>query len=45
MTPYFLLKRDTKDGPVDIHDTTKRLDGVLKSLGDRGVKIFIMLFR
>lgn len=45
MTPYFLLKRDPKNGPISIHKTVNRLDGILKKLGDRGVKIFIILFR
>lgn len=44
MTPYFMLKRDLQRG-TDIHQTTNRLDGILKKLSDRGVKIFIILFR
>ena len=40
MTPYFLLKR-----PDNINKRTNRLDGVLEKLGERGVKVFILLFR
>ena len=44
MTPYFLLKRDLKKG-ANINDSIYRLDRVLKKIADRGVKIFIILFR
>ena len=40
LTPYFLLKR-----PDNICNRTYRLDGVLQKLGERGVKVFIILFR
>lgn len=40
MTPYFLLKR-----PDNICNRVNRLDGVLQKLGERGVKVFIILFR
>lgn len=40
LTPFFLLKR-----PDDINHKHNRIDAILKKLGDRGVKIFIILFR
>lgn len=40
LTPFFLLKR-----PDDINHKHNRVDGILKRLADRGVKIFIILFR
>ena len=41
MTPYFLLKRPNKNE----ENHPDRLDTVLKECGERGVKIFIVLFR
>lgn len=40
ITPYFLLKRPNK-----ITDKACRLDGVLQSLAERGLKIFIIAFK
>jgi phospholipase D1/2 len=39
ITPYFLLKR-----PGNINDPQYRLDGVLKKIAERGVKVFIIVF-
>ena len=40
ITPFFLLKR-----PDKIENRKNRLDGILQRLGERGVKILILLFR
>ena len=40
LTPYFVLKR-----PGQITEKHNRLDGILKRIADRGVRIFIILFR
>jgi hypothetical protein len=39
ITPYFLLKR-----PNSIESEQYRLDGVLQSLAERGVKVYIIVF-
>lgn len=39
ITPYFLLKRPNK-----IENKSDRLDGVLQSLAERGVKVYIIAF-
>ena len=40
LTPYILLKR-----PHKVTNKWYRLDGILKKIADRGVKVFIILFR
>ena len=45
MTPYFVLKRDLKGYNNSIEHSVHRLDQVLKRIADRGVKVFIILFR
>lgn len=39
ITPYFLLKRPSK-----IENDEYRLDGVLRRLAERGVKVYIIVF-
>jgi phospholipase D1/2 len=39
MTPYFLLKR-----PKELDDRSCRLDYILESLAQKGVKIYIILY-
>lgn len=39
-TPYIIMKR-----PNSIKDKHYRVDGILKKIADRGVRVFIILFR